>query len=133
MVPVCAGAICTCYYLTNRYLELFEMTAPVDHKKALDIMDTIPLKSPPDFEDAYVHGEMIRLLMKHKMYDDSRLEKNLIGYAKVNGLSSIEKEVTILDEAYKYSKLLMRIYATVNGKPIDDPELVDFFKVKCWI
>lgn len=104
-----------------------------DHEGAIDLLDSVPMKPVPDFEDAFIHGEAMRLLFKHKMYADPRLEKHMIGYAKVNGLGSIDKEVRVLDEAFKYSKLLMRIYASVNDKAVDDPELVDFFKMKCWM
>jgi hypothetical protein len=116
-----------------RYIELFEAKVLTDHEGAVAILDSVPTKAVPDFEDAFVHGEAMRLLMKHKLYSDARLERHIVGYAKVNGLSSIDKEVQELDKANKYSKLLMRIVAAVKEIPIDEPELVEFFKVKLWI
>ena len=44
----------------------------------------------------------------------------------------LEKYIKILDEKFK-NDLLKSVYAGVNGRSVDDPELQPFFKVKCWI
>eukprot|EP00051_Salpingoeca_urceolata_P024392 m.428022 g.428022 ORF g.428022 m.428022 type:complete len:96 (-) comp20230_c0_seq31:39-326(-) len=82
--------------------------------------------------DGYLHGEACRLLMKLEVYDDPRLMSSMIGLGKVMGIQSIEKYVQVLDDKLKYSAMLKEIYAKVNGKTVDDPDLVAFFKFKCW-
>lgn len=57
----------------------------------------------------------------------------MISLGKVMGLTVLEKYVDTLDKTFKYSKLLMQIYAGVHGKNPDDPDLQQFFKFKCWI
>ena len=44
----------------------------------------------------------------------------------------LEKYVDILDAKFK-TKLLKSVYAGVNGKSEDDPDMIAFFKFKCWI
>ena len=44
----------------------------------------------------------------------------------------LDKYVKILDEKFK-TQTLKEVYAGVNGRSVDDPELQAFFKVKCWI
>jgi len=44
----------------------------------------------------------------------------------------IEKYVNILDSKGK-SKILMRVYAGINQKDVNDPDLHLFFKFRCWI
>lgn len=85
------------------------------------------------FDDAYIHGEMVRLLMKNEKYDDPRLGPSMISLGRVMGLTVLEKYVDTLDKTFKYSKLLMQVYAGVHGKSVDDPDLKQFFKFKCWI
>jgi len=53
-----------------------------------------------------------------------------IGYPFVVGV--IEKYVNILDSKGK-SKILMRVYAGINQKDVNDPDLHLFFKFRCWI
>jgi len=40
--------------------------------------------------------------------------------------------VKILEEKFK-NDTLKKVYAGINGRDIDDPEMVAFFKFKCWI
>lgn len=44
---------------------------------------------------------------------------------------SLEKYVKILEEKFK-NDLLKKVYAGVNGKSVDDPDMQNFFKFKCW-
>ena len=45
---------------------------------------------------------------------------------------SLEKYVKILDDKFK-TATLKAVYAGVNGKTVDDPDMQAFFKMKCWI
>ena len=117
----------------DAYIELADSLVKCDPLKAVDIYSKYPFKEPLTFDDAYIYGEIVRLLMKQEKYDDTRLGPSLISLGKVLGLSVIEKYVEALDKTFKYSKLLMEVYAGVHGKNVDDPDLKQFFKFKCWI
>ena len=71
--------------------------------------------------------------MKNGKFDDPRLGPSMISLGKVMGLTVLEKHVDTLDKTFKYSKLLMEVYAGVHGKSLDDPDLKQFFKFKCWL
>ena len=43
----------------------------------------------------------------------------------------LDRYVKILEEKFK-NKLLQTVYAGVNGKAVDDPDMQAFFKFKCW-
>ena len=43
----------------------------------------------------------------------------------------LDKYVKILEDKFK-NDTLMKVYAGVNGRNVDDPEMQAFFKVKCW-
>lgn len=45
---------------------------------------------------------------------------------------ALEKYVKILEEKFK-NDTLKQVYAGVNGRDVDDPEMQAFFKFKCWI
>jgi hypothetical protein len=113
-------------------IELAEFLIPKEPMKAVEVYNLFPCKDPPTFDDGYIHSEVVRILMKQKAYSDTRLERHLIGVGKVNGVNSIVKEIGILDEEFKFSKMLMRVYAGINGKDVSDESLQGFFKMKCW-
>ncbi len=46
--------------------------------------------------------------------------------------ASLEKHVNKLEDKYK-SDLLKTVYAGVNKKDVDDPDMQAFFKYKCWV
>lgn len=46
-------------------------------------------------------------------------------------LAYLDKYVKKLEEKYK-NDLLKKVYAGVNRKSIDDPDMVQFFKFKYW-
>ena len=52
---------------------------------------------------------------------------NLLGFVGV-----LEKYIKKLDDKFK-ADLCKQVYAGVNGRSVDDPELQPFFKMKCWI
>ena len=119
--------------LHDAYIELGEILVKSNPLQAVDVYSKYPFPDPLTYNDAYLHGEITRLLMKHEKFDDERLGSSMIALGKVMGFSVLEKYVEILDSKLKYSKLLMHIYAQVNGKSVDDPDLKQFFKFKCWI
>ncbi|KAI9325795.1 hypothetical protein DFJ73DRAFT_767307 [Zopfochytrium polystomum] len=86
----------------------------------------------PQEDDLFLYSEAARLLMKEKRYQDPVLEKALIAEGRAMGMATLEKYVAALDAASEY-KLLMRVYAGVNKKAVDDPDLVPFFKAKFWM
>lgn len=117
----------------DAYIELGDILVKSDPLGAVEVYSKYPFPDPLTYDDAYLHGEIVRLLVKQEKFEDERLGKSMVALGKVMGLSVIEKYVELLDSKLKYSKLLMKIYAEVNGKSADDPELQAFFKFKCWI
>jgi len=117
----------------DAYIELADSLVKLDAVKAVDIYSKYPFEEPLTFDDAYLHGEIVRLLMKNGKFEDPRLGPSMISLGKVMGLTVLEKHVDTLDKTFKYSKLLMEVYAGVHGKSIDDPDLKQFFKFKCWL
>ncbi|KAH3874231.1 hypothetical protein DPMN_037473 [Dreissena polymorpha] len=49
-----------------------------------------------------------------------------------NEVIAISPDVKILKEKFK-NKTLQQVYAGVNGRNVNDPEMQQFFKFKCWI
>lgn len=54
---------------------------------AVDIYCKFPMKPVKEqtFEDAFITGEIVRILMKQEMYDHPKLASNMIDYGKVMG------------------------------------------------
>lgn len=117
----------------DAYIELADSLIKSDPMKAVDTYSKYPFKEPLTFDDAYIYGEMVRLLMKNQKYDDPRLGPSMISLGKVMGLTVLEKYVETLDKTFKYSKLLKQVFAGVHSKSVDDPDLQQFFKFKCWV
>ncbi|XP_056020814.1 uncharacterized protein LOC125651820 isoform X2 [Ostrea edulis] len=113
-------------------IELAEMLAKSDPKGAVDVYCKFHISDPPTFDDGFILGEIVRLLMKAEDYEDKRLVKNMILYGKVYGLAVLEKYVKILEEKFK-NKILQEVYAGVNGKSVDDPDMQAFFQFRCWL
>ncbi|ESO87738.1 hypothetical protein LOTGIDRAFT_234972 [Lottia gigantea] len=116
----------------DAYIESAEMLTKTEPMAAVDIFSKFPVPENPSFDDAYIFGEIVRLLMKNEKYDDPRLTTNLIAYGRVLGLAALEKNVKILEEKFK-SEILKNVYAGVNHKSVDDPDMQQFFKFKLWI
>lgn len=116
----------------DAYIELGEILAKSDPVAAVDVYAKFPFNNPPTFDDAFLHGEIVRLLMKSESYDNPRLCTSLIAMGKALGIGVLEKQVSILESKFQ-SKLLKQVYAGVHGKSLDDPELQAFFKFKCWL
>lgn len=116
----------------DAYIELGEMLAKTNPVEAVDVYSKFPFNDPPTFDDAFLHGEIVRLLMSSENYDDPRLCTSMVAMGKALGIGVLEKQVSILENKFK-SSLLKQIYSGVHGKPIDDPDLQAFFKFKCWL
>lgn len=104
------------------------------------------------FDDAYLSGEIVQILMKHEKYDDPRLCEHMISWGRVMGIGAyvffkreynanwqwltypgvLEKHMGILDAKFK-TEMLKNIYAGVHRKNVKDSDLEAFFKFKCWI
>ena len=118
--------------LHDAYIELGEMLAKTAPAKAVSIYSKFPFSDPPTFDDAFLHGEIVRLVMKNEDYDNPQLTRSLIAMGKALGINVIDKQVAILEGKFK-SAVLKTVYAGIHGKPIDDSELQAFFKFKCWL
>ena len=70
----------------DAYIEGAEMLTETNPLAAADMYSRFPVPKEPSFDDAYIFGEIIRLLMKAEKYDDPRLGPNMIAYGKVLGL-----------------------------------------------
>ncbi|XP_063774475.1 uncharacterized protein LOC134910412 isoform X2 [Pseudophryne corroboree] len=118
----------------DAYTELAEMFLKSDPLSAVEVYCQYPQKPDQEqsFEDAFIPGEIVRLLIKCDKYDDPRLPVNMISYGKVMGIGCLEKYINILEEKFKTS-ILKRVYAGIHGKAEDDEELQDFFRFKYWI
>ena len=74
------------FQLHDAYIESAEMLIKSDPLGAVDIYSRFPVAAEPTFNDAYIFGEIVRLLIKNQKYDDPRLETNMIGLGRVMGL-----------------------------------------------
>ncbi|KAI8486858.1 hypothetical protein Bbelb_353660 [Branchiostoma belcheri] len=115
----------------DAYIELADMLIKAEPLAAVDVYCKFPFPEELTFDDAYIHGEIVRILMKHEKFDDPRLADSMIAFGRVMGITTLDKYVGILDAKYK-TTMLKKIYAGVHGKDVDDPDLQAFFKFKCW-
>ena len=116
----------------DAYIEVGEMLAKSSPMEAVDVYCKYPFNDPPTFDDAFLHGEIVRLLMSSEAYNDPRLCSSMVAMGRALGIGVLEKQVSILENKFK-SALLKKVYAGVHGKPVDDPDLQAFFKFKCWL
>ena len=133
--------------LHDAYIELGELLAPKKPLDAIDVYCKFPFAvnstsggtsdstggtDEGNFDDGFLYGEIVRLLMKEELYDDPRLKHNMIKLGQILGFTMLDKYVSILENKLKFNKLLCEVYAGVNGKSVDDPDLKQFFRFKCW-
>ncbi|XP_049337545.1 uncharacterized protein LOC103030755 [Astyanax mexicanus] len=118
----------------DAYIELGNLLVSSDPLAAVDVYSHFPFKPVTDqtFDEAFLTGEIVRILMKQELFDHPQLLPNLIAYGKVMGLSCLEKYIDVLDKKFK-TKLLKHVYAGIHHKSLDDEDLQQFFKFKCWI
>jgi hypothetical protein len=116
----------------DAYIELGELLEKNEIEAAINVYKAFEYEKEPTQNDLYLHGELSRLLMKKKAYGDPFLLTSLIAQGKGMGIKTLQSTIDILDAASQ-GKLLMQLYAGVNGKPIDDPQLLIFFKSRYWL
>ncbi|XP_064623924.1 uncharacterized protein LOC135485620 [Lineus longissimus] len=116
----------------DAYIEVAEMLTATDPMGAVDIYCKFPVPDEPTFDDAYIFGEIVRLTFKAEKYDHPKLAANMIALGRVMGLPILEKYVKILEDKFK-NDMLMKVYAGVNGRSVDDEEMQGFFRAKCWM
>ncbi|KAM8945456.1 uncharacterized protein RCH25_048729 [Pelodytes ibericus] len=118
----------------DAYIELAELIVNTDPLAAIEGYCRYPQKPVEEqsFDDAFIPGEIIRLLIKCEKYDDPRLTGNMISYGKIMGIGCLEKYIGILEGKLK-TGILKTVYAGIHNKPIDDKDLQNFFRFKCWI
>ena len=116
----------------DAYIELGEMLSSTKPNEAVEVYANFPFCSPPSFDDAFLHGEIIRLVMKSGKYDNPHLIPSMIAMGKALGIGVLDKQVAILEGKFM-SSILKTVYAGVHDKDVDDPELEAFFKFKCWL
>ncbi|XP_029449455.1 uncharacterized protein LOC115087006 isoform X2 [Rhinatrema bivittatum] len=116
------------------YIELADLLVKTDPVAAVEVYSKYPQKPVEEqsFDDAFITGEIVRLLMKYEKYDDPRLIVNMIAYGKVMGIGCLEKYMAILEEKFK-TNILKTVYAGIHNKSMDDQDLQNFFRFKCWI
>ena len=119
-------------HIHDAYIELGELLATDEPLGAVDVYCKFPFSAELTFDDAYLYGEIVQLLMKKESYDDPRLLQYMVSMGKVLGLGALEKHVTKLESKFQ-TKLLRSVYAGVNNRDVNDTELQAFFKFKCWI
>ncbi|XP_050981999.1 uncharacterized protein LOC127175140 [Labeo rohita] len=118
----------------DAYIELANLLLKDDPLAAVDVYSRFPLKPVCEqtFDDAFITGEIVHILMKHELYEHPQLLPNLIAHGKVMGLGCLEKYIEALEGKFMTS-LLRRVYAGIHDKSVDNEELQDFFRFKCWI
>ena len=119
-------------HIHDAYIELGELFATDDPLAAVNVYCKFPFSAELAFDDAYLYGEIVQLLMKKECYDDPRLLQYMVAMGKVLGLGALERHVTKLESKFQ-TKLLRNVYAGVNNRDVNDVELQAFFKFKCWI
>lgn len=79
-----------------------------------------PFQETSSFDDAYLHGEIVRLLMKHEQFNDPRLQKHMIGWGRVMGIGELVLASTFCDSIIlKFLKNILNINIesrACNGK-----------------
>lgn len=73
----------------DAYIELVQLLEPSDPQAAVEVYSRFPLKpvAEQSFDDAFITGEIVRLLMTLEQYDHPQLGPSLAAYGKVMGLS----------------------------------------------
>ena len=60
-----------------------------DPMGAVEVYSKFPVSEKPSFDDAYIFGEIVRILMKAEKFDDPRLAPTMITYGKILGLGML--------------------------------------------
>ncbi|KAJ3087682.1 hypothetical protein HK102_010511 [Quaeritorhiza haematococci] len=134
------GAIKVCPGKHDPYIELGTVLEKHEGvEAAAEVYSSFPFelsakckKQQQREDDLFLHGEITRTLVAAKRYKDEKLIRSMIAEGTARGMRCLEKYVNVLDAANE-SKTLMKVYAGVNKKSVDDPDMVAFFKAKYWI
>ncbi|CAB1427424.1 unnamed protein product [Pleuronectes platessa] len=120
--------------LHEAYMELVQLLEPSDPRAAAELYCRFPLRpvAQQSLHDAFITGEIVRLLLALDQYQHPQLGPSLVAHAKVMGLSSIEKYMDVLDAKCR-TELLRSVYAKIHDRQEDDQELQEFFRFRCWI
>lgn len=94
-------------FVYDVYIELVDFLIKIDLMKVVDMYSKYFFQELLIFDDVYIYGEIVCLLMKNEKYEDFRLGVSMIFFGKVMGLIVLEKYVDIFDKILKYSKLFM--------------------------
>ncbi len=78
-----------CLKVHEAYIEAADLVVKTDPLAAVEIYSQFPVPDPPSFDDAYIIGELVRLLMKAEKFDDPRLGPNLIAQGRVLGIGKL--------------------------------------------
>jgi len=118
----------------DAYTGIAAVLSPTNPLAAIDEMAKYPTNDPPNFDDSYIHADILQLYMKvgnkdRKVLDAPQLETSLYVAGKVLGFPGIEKYVNFLDGKGRWG-MLRRVYAKINEVP--ESEMKDFFKAKGW-
>ena len=109
------------------FLPVISHDFQTDVLTAVGLYAKFPFTEALSFDDGYLHGEIVRHLMKKAQYDDLRLKGSLIAFViahcmlaceirwcavrmgRIMGLPAVEGYVKVLDEKFKYSKMLKEV------------------------
>ncbi|KAJ3111751.1 Peptidyl-prolyl cis-trans isomerase fpr2 [Phlyctochytrium bullatum] len=110
------------------YIELGPIVEKyVSPSAAIEVYSIFPFKDIDKTEvtedDIFLFTELSRLLIKEKRYKDPLLVKAMVAEGRARGVGCLSKYIEVLDSAGE-SKVLMGIYAGINKKPVDHPDLV---------
>ena len=83
------------FQVHDAYIESAEMLVKSDPLSAVDVYMKFPVSENPSFDDAYIFGEIIRILMKFEKYDDARLASCMVTYGKILGLGKCAAAQTL--------------------------------------
>lgn len=72
----------------DAYIELVQMLEPSDPQGALDVYCQFPTKPAAEqsFDDAFITGEIVRILMAAENFEHPQLGPSLVAYGKVMGI-----------------------------------------------
>ena len=80
----------------SAYIEIAELLSDKDPLGAVDVYSRFPTAAVPTFDDAYIFGEIVRILFKLQACDDPRMLSNMIAMGKVMGLGMITVSLCVL-------------------------------------
>ncbi|EKX50415.1 hypothetical protein GUITHDRAFT_103649 [Guillardia theta CCMP2712] len=123
------------------YFKIGELLDLKDPKRAAAIYSQYPVNfDSPNHDDAFVAGEVVRLSMRGKDYTKwskgspelVNVGKSLVVMARVQSLEVIRDYVEKLEVA-NHTQILCEVFAEVNRKSVDDPDMRAHFARKGWI